>query len=163
VKIDHAFLLPLRGVVTSDQTGVRTRSIQENEMPITLKDMVADANAVVPAITPEDARQLVDSGTALVIDVCDAPEVEASGKVQGALHISRGMPEFRADPASPFCNDRLRPEKTVIVYCASGGRLALAGEALKDLGYPDVRNLGGFRAWVDGGGGGVERPIDPGM
>lgn len=131
-------------------------------MPTTLKDMVADANAVVLAITPEDARQQVESGTALVIDVRDAPEVEASGKVQGALHISRGMLVFRADPASPFCDDRLRPEKTAIVYGAAGGRSALAGKALKGLGYPDVRNLGGFKARVDGGGG-VERPIDPGM
>jgi rhodanese-related sulfurtransferase len=162
VTIDHAFLLPLRGVVTSGQTSGRTLCRQENEMPTTLKDMVADANAVVQAITPGDARQLVEAGTALVIDVRDAPEVEASGKVQGALHISRGMLEFRAAPASPFYDDRLRPEKTVIVYCASGGRSALAGKALKDLGYPDVRNLGGFKAWVDAGGG-IERPIDPGM
>ena len=131
-------------------------------MPTTLKDMVAAANAVVPAITPEDAKKLVEAGTAVVVDVRDAPEVEASGKVEGALHISRGMLEFRADPASPFHDDRLSPEKTVIVYCASGGRSALAGKALQDLGYQDVRNLGGFKSWAEAGGP-VEHPIDPGM
>lgn len=131
-------------------------------MPTTLKDMVAAANAVVPPITPEDAREMVEAGTALVVDVRDAPEVEASGLVSGAVHISRGMLEFRADPASPFHDDRLDPAKTVIVYCASGGRSALAGRALKDLGYQDVRNLGGFKTWVEAGGP-VDHPIDSGM
>lgn len=131
-------------------------------MPTTLKDLVAAANAVVPPITPEAAKELIGSGRALVIDVRDAPEVEASGKVEGALHISRGMLEFRADPASPFHDARLDPQQTIIVYCASGGRSALAGKALKDLGYRDVRNLGGFKDWAESGGA-VDHPIDPGM
>jgi rhodanese-related sulfurtransferase len=131
-------------------------------MPTTLKDLVAAANAVVPPITPEAAKELIGSGQALVIDVRDAPEVESSGKVQGAVHISRGMLEFRADPASPFHDARLDPQKTIIVYCASGGRSALAGKALKDLGYRDVRNLGGFKDWAESGGA-VDHPIDPGM
>jgi rhodanese-related sulfurtransferase len=131
-------------------------------MATTLKDLVAEANSVVPAITPEAAKALLAEGAAQVIDVRDAPEVESNGKVEGALHISRGMLEFRADPASPFHDDRLRPEGTVIVYCASGGRSALAGKVLKDLGYRDVRNLGGFKAWVESGGA-VEHPIDRGM
>ena len=131
-------------------------------MPTTLKDMVAAANATVPAITPEDAKPLIEAGEALVIDVRDAPEVEASGLVRGALHISRGMLESRADPASPFHDNRLGPDRTVIVYCASGGRSALAGKALQELGYQDVRNLGGFKAWVDSGGA-VDKPIDSGM
>ena len=131
-------------------------------MPTTLKDMVAAANATVPAITPEEAKPLIEAGEALVIDVRDAPEVEASGLVRGALHISRGMLEFRADPASPFHDDRLSPEQTVIVYCASGGRSALAGKALQELGYRDVRNLGGFKDWAESGGA-LDKPIEPGM
>jgi rhodanese-related sulfurtransferase len=131
-------------------------------MPTTLKDMVAAANAVVPGISPAEAKALIADGRAQVIDVRDAPEVESSGKIEGALHISRGMLEFRADPASPFHDDRLRPDGTVIVYCASGGRSALAGKVLKELGYRDVRNLGGFKDWVEAGGA-VEHPIDRGM
>jgi hypothetical protein len=30
------------------------------------------------------------------------PEVEQSGKMVGAIHVSRGMLEFRADPESPY-------------------------------------------------------------
>jgi rhodanese-related sulfurtransferase len=62
------------------------------------------------------------------------------------------MIEFRADPESPYHDKAFARDKTVIVYCASGGRSALAGKTLKDLGYNDVRNLGGFKDWVESGG-----------
>lgn len=130
-------------------------------MATTVKDLMAAANAAVPKITPEEARTLMAAG-ALVVDVRDAPEVEKSGKVAGALHVSRGMLEFRADPASPYHDKAFSKDKTVIVYCASGGRSALAGKTLKDMGYTDVRNLGAFKDWAEGGGA-VDRPIEPGM
>jgi len=131
-------------------------------VPTTLKDMVAAANATVPAIDAADAEQLIAAGEALVVDVRDAAEVEASGLVRGAVHSSRGMLEFRADPASPFQDDRLSPDKTVIVYCASGGRSTLAGRALQELGYRDVRKFDRFKDRVESGGA-VDKPIDSGM
>ena len=127
-----------------------------------LKQMIDAAHAVVPRISPAQAQDLVASGQAVVIDVRDAPEVEKSGKVAGALHISRGMLEFRADPESPFHDKSLRRDRPVILYCASGGRSALGGKVLKDLGYAEVYNLGPFKDWVDQGGA-VDHPIDPGM
>ena len=99
---------------------------------------------------------------ALVIDVRDAPEVEKSGKVMGAVHVSRGMLEFRADPQSPYHDKKFDPRKPVIVYCASGGRSALSGKTLKDLGYTKVFNLGAFKDWAENGGD-IEKPIEPGM
>jgi rhodanese-related sulfurtransferase len=38
------------------------------------------------------------------------------------------------------------------VYCAAGGRAALSGQALKEMGYPEVYNMGGFKDWTDSGG-----------
>lgn len=131
-------------------------------MSTTVKDLMAAAHAVVPKIGPDEVKALVASGEALVVDVRDAPEVEKSGKVAGALHVSRGMLEFRADPASPYHDPAFAKDRTVVVYCASGGRSALAGKALKDLGYDKVFNLGAFKDWAESGGA-VERPIDPGM
>lgn len=131
-------------------------------MATSVKDMLAAANAVVPKITHEEARELIASGNALVIDVRDAPEVEASGKVAGAVHVSRGMLEFRADPDSPFHHEAFDKTKTVILYCASGGRAALGGKALVDLGYTDVKNLGAFKDWAEAGGA-IDHPIEPGM
>lgn len=117
-----------------------------------VKQLMDEANAQVPRISTKDAQALMAKGNTVVIDVRDAPEVAASGKVQGALNISRGMLEFRADPASPYHDANLSPDKTVIVYCASGGRSALGGKVLKDLGYANVYNLGAFKDWAESGG-----------
>jgi len=127
-----------------------------------LKQMIEAAQAVVPRISPAQAQDLVASGQAVMIDVRDAPEVEKSGKVSGALHISRGMLEFRADPDSPYHDKNLRKDRPVILYCASGGRSALSGKTLKDLGYAEVYNLGTFKDWVENGGP-IDHPIEPGM
>jgi rhodanese-related sulfurtransferase len=121
-------------------------------MPSSVKDMLAAANGSVPAISPQDAKALIEGGEALVVDVRDGLEIQGSGKVQGAKHVARGMLEFRADPDSPYYDNAFDREKTVIVYCASGGRAALAGKTLQDMGYKDVRNLGGFKGWAESGG-----------
>jgi rhodanese-related sulfurtransferase len=115
-------------------------------------EMLAAAKAEVPSISPQEAAALAAQGKAVIVDVRDAPELQASGKAKGAVHASRGMLEFKADPQSPYHDPALDPNKTVIVYCASGGRSALAGKTLKELGYKDVRNLGGFKDWVESGG-----------
>jgi rhodanese-related sulfurtransferase len=117
-----------------------------------LKQMMDDANATVPRITPAQARDMIAQGNTLVVDVRDAPEVEKSGKVAGAVNVSRGMLEFRADSESPYHDKNFAKDKNVIVYCASGGRSALSGKVLKDLGYERVYNLGGFKGWTDSGG-----------
>ena len=67
-------------------------------MAANVKQMMEGANATVPKITPAQASEMIAKGNTLVVDVRDAPEVEKSGKVAGALHVSRGMLEFRADP-----------------------------------------------------------------
>jgi rhodanese-related sulfurtransferase len=121
-------------------------------MPITVKQMLEAANAAVPRVTPIEAREMITKGNTLVVDVRDAGEVQKSGKVAGALNVSRGMLEFRADPESPYHDQRFAKEKAVILYCASGGRSALAGKTLKDLGYDRVYNLGGFKDWAESGG-----------
>jgi rhodanese-related sulfurtransferase len=120
-------------------------------MVLNVKDMLAAARAEVPAITPGEAAKLMKDG-ALVVDLRDGTEVAASGKVKGAVAVSRGMLEFRADPEAPTHDKQFRPDRTVILYCGSGGRAALAGKTLKDMGYSDVRNMGGFKDWVESGG-----------
>jgi rhodanese-related sulfurtransferase len=119
-------------------------------MATSVKQMLAEANAAVPRITPAQARDLIAKG-AVVVDVRDALELRNTGKVAGALHIPRGMLEFQADTEAPSHNKALDKAKTVIVYCASGGRSALAGKTLKDMGYTDVYNAGGFTDWAQSG------------
>ena len=121
-------------------------------MPTSLKNLLAEAAASVPKISPQDAAALIAGGDVLVVDVRDGTEVQSTGKVQGAKHVPRGMLEFRADPDSPYYDPEFNRDKTVLVYCASGGRSALAGKTLHDLGYKDVRNLGSFKEWAESGG-----------
>ena len=121
-------------------------------MATTVKQMLEAANAVVPKITPAQAQAMIGKGNTLVVDVRDAGEVEKSGKVKGAVNVSRGLLEFRADPESAYHDKNFAKDKTVILYCASGGRSSLSGKALKDLGYADVYNLGAFKDWAESGG-----------
>lgn len=131
-------------------------------MATSFKDMMAGANALAPKVTADEAREMIAKGNVLVVDVRDAPEVERSGKVAGAVHVPRGMLEFRAAADSPYHDSRFSTDKSVIVYCASGGRAALACKSLKELGFDKVYNLGGFKDWAEAGGA-VEHPIDEGM
>jgi rhodanese-related sulfurtransferase len=126
--------------------------LPEIVMTTSVKQMLEAANAAVPKISPQKAREMIAKGNTLVVDVRDGPEVQATGKIAGAVHVSRGMLEFRADPDLPSHDKNFSKDKDVIVYCASGGRSALAGKMLKDLGYERVYNLGGFKDWADAGG-----------
>ena len=121
-------------------------------MAKTIKDMMAHARDGLVELTPEQARARLDAGDAVFIDVRDGLEVQKSGKVPGAIHASRGLLEFALDPAGPMHDPRISSGKTLIFYCASGGRSALVGKTLKDMGYANVRNLGGFKGWLDAGG-----------
>src|SRR4051812_28281834 len=98
----------------------------------TLQEWLATANAVVPRLAPRELKDLMSRPDAVVIDVRDAPEVQQSGKIRGAHNIPRGMLEFRADPTSAYHDRALEKDRTVVVYCASGGRSALAGKTLLD-------------------------------
>jgi rhodanese-related sulfurtransferase len=113
--------------------------------------MLAEANAAVPRLDPAEVRNRMNRGDVLIVDVRDAPELASGGKLKGAVHVSRGMLEFRADPDSPYHDPAFQRDKTVLVYCASGGRSALSGKTLKDLGYQSVFNAGGFKELADAG------------
>ena len=117
-----------------------------------IMDLVAEAKSVVPDIGPDEVAAMKHQDDVLIVDVRDDDEVAQTGVVDGALHVTRGMLEFRADETTPYHNEAFSKEKPVILYCASGGRSALAGKALLELGYSDVRNLGAFQSWVDAGG-----------
>ncbi len=120
-------------------------------MPIGVKELLAEANAAVRKLSPAEAAEKIKAGNVLIVDVRDAGEVQQSGKIQGAVNVSRGMLEFRADSETPYHNPAFQKDKTVLVYCASGGRSALAGKRLKDMGYNTVYNIGSFKELAEAG------------
>lgn len=117
-------------------------------MTKTPKDMIEAANRQIPEISPEEAMTLHGKEGVVFLDVREAVEV-AGGKVAGAVAVPRGVLEWQTE--------KLEGAETIVVYCAAGGRAALAGATLKEMGFKDVRNAGGFKDWVAAGGD-VEKP-----
>ena len=120
-------------------------------MPTSVKELLEAANVAAPRLPPAEVRKLIDQGNVLLVDVRDAPEIKATGKLRGAVHVPRGMLEFRADPDLPSHDPAFQKAKTVLVYCGSGLRAALAGKTLRDFGYQTVYNAGGFKELADNG------------
>ncbi len=119
-------------------------------MSTTAAQLVADAKATIENLDVEAFAREARAGC-LVIDLREAEE-RASGTIPGAVHVPRGMLEFRADPTSSYHDERLDPDERVLLHCASGGRSALAARTLLDLGYRDVAHLdGGMNAWREAG------------
>ena len=120
-------------------------------MAKSVKDLLAEANATEPKLSPSEAAEKIRSGNVLVVDVRDPHEVQQSGKIRGAVNASRGMLEFRADPESQYHDPAFQKDKTLLLHCASGGRSALAGKTLQDMGYTAVFNIGGFKDLAEAG------------
>lgn len=116
------------------------------------KDYLSEANALVERVSVEEGIELHKSKAAIFIDVRDSSAVADSGTIDGALRIPRGFMEFAADPESPFYNAQLSRDATIILVCGAGGQAALAGKTMKEMGYQNVRNIGGFPDWRDAGG-----------
>ena len=122
-------------------------------MNIGYKQLVSAANAVIETISVAEAlRRLHDSGV-VFIDIRDSPELQRDGMIPGAIHASRGMLEFYADPDSPYHKDVFATDQTKLLYCAGGARSALAAQRLQEMGLTGIAHLGGgLKAWKDAGG-----------
>lgn len=118
-----------------------------------IKQLVAEANAVVEIVPVGEALQHLEAGETVFIDIRDLPELERDGKIPGAVHASRGMLEFHADPESPYHKETFASGKKLVVYCASGGRSALAAQRLQEMGLNNVAHMGGgIKAWKEANG-----------
>ena len=117
------------------------------------KAMLGEANAEIDTVSVEQAREYVGDENILFVDVRETQEVESSGGLPGSVHVPRGLLEFLADPESPMHKSELSSGRQLVLYCASGGRSALAAKTLQDMGLSNVCHIaGGFTAWVDIGG-----------
>jgi rhodanese-related sulfurtransferase len=123
---------------------------------VTFSQMVSEAMAEVPGISPEEAhRRMEEDPKTLVIDPRDAADIPFTGIIPGAMNISYGALTYRADNEVPpewralELEDRSRP---IITACTSGELGALAAKLLLDMGFTNVSNLeGGTLAWIDAG------------
>jgi rhodanese-related sulfurtransferase len=115
----------------------------------TVAQMIAAARQSVEHLTPEQFAAEIARGDAVVVDLREAGEQADTGVIAGAVHAPRGMLEFYADPESRYHRPEFDPGRRTILYCASGGRSALAAETLRKLGYANVAHLdGGVNGWI---------------
>jgi rhodanese-related sulfurtransferase len=121
-----------------------------NQTQENVAGMIARAREQVENLTPTDAAREIEAGGVTVVDLREPAELDATGSIAGAVNVPRGMLEFRADASSPYHLEEFDPGQRVILYCASGGRSALAAETLQRMGYGKVAHVdGGFKAWSE--------------
>lgn len=122
---------------------------------LTATTMVAEAKGRIENLTPEEVAAEIEAG-AVLVDIREEEETERDGRIRQAVFAPRGMLEFWADPTSPYHREEFDPERRIVLYCASGGRSALASDTLQRMGYKNVAHLdGGLKAWKDQG-----RPVE---
>jgi rhodanese-related sulfurtransferase len=118
------------------------------ELLKTAAALVAEARSGIENLTPAQAAAELRQPEVVIVDLRERDELVREGMIEGAVHVPRGLLEFAADPSHAYHNGKLRPDRRVILHCASGGRSALAAQTLKAMGYRSVAHLdGGFTAW----------------
>ena len=118
----------------------------------TAAHLVTEAKARIENLSPAEVAAECERDNVLVVDVREPEERTQNGAIRGAVHAPRGMLEFYADPTSAYHRPEFDPGRRVILYCASGGRSALAAASLQEIGYTRVAHLdGGIKAWREAG------------
>lgn len=78
--------------------------------------------------------------------------------IPGSIAVARSVLEWRADPASPWRDERIaRKDSRLLLLCEQGYSSSLAAESLRGLGFTDVGDIvGGMERWLDKG-----LPVEP--
>ena len=118
----------------------------------TLKTLLIEANELVKRLSYDESVELINNTQTVIIDVREESEVYNLGLIKNAVHIPRGLLEFKLSPNSPNNPVLINNNTNILVYCAGGYRSALAAKSLLDIGFKNVYNLGGFQEWVESGG-----------
>ena len=111
---------------------------------LTKHDFVTTAKQNIVEVSVSDAKALLDKGGYIFLDVRTSKEFKM-GHIPGAMHLARGLLEFKIAKAVPDKN------ANIVIYCKSGGRGSLATYTLGQMGY-NVKNMaGGWKAWTKAG------------
>ena len=118
----------------------------------TLEALLEIANKEIKRLDFTEAVNLIKKTESVIIDVREESEVLNQGLIKDAIHIPRGLIEFKLSPNSINNPANINADTNLLVYCAGGYRSALAAKTLLDLGFKNVFNLGGYQEWIDAGG-----------
>ena len=118
----------------------------------TLGSLLLEANQNVPRLNYDESLLLLKNDNTVLIDVREESEVASFGIIKNAIHIPRGLIEFKIEYDSPSNPSNIKNDTNILFYCAGGYRSALAAYSIQQLGFKNVFNIGGFGEWVDSGG-----------
>ena len=118
----------------------------------TLEDLLEIANKQIRRLDFAESLDLIKNTECVIIDVREESEVLNQGLIKDAIHIPRGLIEFKLSPNSIDNPANINADTNLLIYCAGGYRSALAAKTLLDLGFKNVFNLGGYQEWIDSGG-----------
>ena len=118
----------------------------------TAQKFLKEANNVVEKIEVAEAIKKHTSNSSIFIDVRDSGDIQKTGTIKNALTIPRGFIEFAADDTTPYFNNKLDKNSEIILVCGAGGQAALAGKTLIEMGYNNVKNVGGIGDWEKNNG-----------
>lgn len=114
--------------------------------------VVDEVKKHVENLSVEDLKAELGVPNLLLADIREVQERVDLGTIPGSKHAPRGMLEFWADPHSPYYRDWFEEDKRIVLFCAGGGRSALAAKALMDMGFKNVAHLeAGFTGWQEAG------------
>jgi rhodanese-related sulfurtransferase len=115
-----------------------------------LGDFVREARARIHEITADELDEMIeDHNDILIVDVREQDEY-AQGHIPGALCVPRGLLEGAADADYKHRVETLctAQDRTVVLYCQTGGRSAMAADTLNQMGFSKAWNLaGGIEVW----------------
>ena len=125
----------------------------EKAVPRPHKDETAEPKQEIENLSVEQlAAEMAAETDLTVVDIRDNRELYLKGKIPGAMSAPRGMLEFWVDPSSEYHREAFEPTRRYVLYCASGGRSALAAKTMQDMGYGNVAHLEpGFGGWEAAG------------
>ena len=115
-----------------------------------IDELLERARARLKRVDPAAARAAMDEG-AVLVDIRAESQRAADGVVPEALFIPRNVLEWRCDPASDHRDERVEPDRQVVVMCDAGYQSSLAAATLLDLGLEATDLEGGFQAWKAAG------------
>ena len=110
------------------------------------------ANKEIKRLTYDESMDIIKNSKFVIIDVREESEVYSQGIIKDAIHIPRGLIEFKLSPDSLNNPVNIDNDTNILVYCAGGFRSALAAKTISDMGFQNVFNIGGFQEWIDSGG-----------
>ena len=118
----------------------------------TLESMLIEANKNVERLTYDETCNILKQPNTFIIDVREESEVSNFGVIKNAIHVPRGLIEFKLEFNSQSNPANINNDSNLLFYCAGGYRSALAANTTKSLGFQNVYNIGGFGEWVNNGG-----------